>query len=236
MRELVGPTSFAAFDNPSGELLDPTLGPERHRRVFDFGCGCGRVARRLIQQDPRPERYVGIDIHRGMVDWCNRNLAPRAPGFEFHHHDVAHPWNPGTERTSAAFLVRDGSFTLAWAWSVFTHLTEDQIAPYLAEVARILEPGGAFVSTWFLFDRRAFPVLPEDRHALYADDRDLTWAVIYDRDWVREQARAAGLTIFSAEPPEIRGYHWVLRMAPAGDGLPDAVLPPDEAPFGTPTR
>ena len=79
-------------------------------------------------------------------------------------------------------------------------------------------------------------MLPDDRHALYGDNRYLTAAVLYDRDWVVDQARAAGLTIFDATPPEIRGFQWWLRMAPAGDGLPDAAFPPDDAPYGTPTR
>jgi SAM-dependent methyltransferase len=88
MRALVGPTDPAAFDNPSHGLVYPYLGADRYRRVFDFGCGCGRVARQLIQQRPRPERYLGIDLHRGMVEWARTNLAPAAPGFEFKHHRV----------------------------------------------------------------------------------------------------------------------------------------------------
>ena len=233
MRALVGPTDPRAFENPDGALLDPVLGPDRHRRVFDFGCGCGRVARQLLQQETPPERYVGIDLHPDLIAWCQRNL--RAPGFEFHHHDVADPQrNPGSTHATAPFPAADSSFTLVLAWSVFTHLTEDQVAPYLAEIARILEPGGAFWSTWFLFERRAFPMLPDDRHALYVDDRYLTAAVLYDRDWLVEQAREAGLTIFDTTAPEIRGFQWVLRMAPAGDGLPETAFPADDAPYGTP--
>ncbi len=234
LRQLVGTTDPALYDNPDGELLDPSIGADRHRRVFDFGCGCGRVARRLLQQDPRPERYVGIDLHPGMIAWCERNL--RAPGFEFHHHDVAGTWNPGGARSTAPFPVADSSFTLVLAWSVFTHLTEEQVAPYLAEVGRILEPGGAFLSTWFLFERPDFPMLPDDHHALYADYRYPEAAVLYDRDWVLEQVREAGLTLFDASPPEIHGFQWMLRIAPAGDGLPEAALPADEAPYGTPAR
>jgi hypothetical protein len=58
--------------------------------------------------------------------------------------------------------------------------------------------------------------------------------VLYDRDWLVEQAREAGLTVFDATPPEIRGFQWVLRMAPAGDGLTVAEFPPDGAPYGAP--
>ena len=53
MRELVGPTDEAAFDNPDGRLLYAFLPVEAYESVFDFGCGCGRVARQLVQQHPR---------------------------------------------------------------------------------------------------------------------------------------------------------------------------------------
>jgi SAM-dependent methyltransferase len=88
MRVLVGPANEAAFDHPSGELVFPYLDESAYECVFDFGCGCGRVARQLLQQRVRPRRYVGIDLHRGMIQWCNENLAPLAPEFEFRHHDV----------------------------------------------------------------------------------------------------------------------------------------------------
>ena len=88
MRELVGPTDEAAFDNPEGSLVYSYIEPDQYESVFDFGCGCGRVARQLIQQSPRPQRYVGVDLHKGMIDWAERNLAPAASNFSFLHHDV----------------------------------------------------------------------------------------------------------------------------------------------------
>ena len=64
LRELVGPTDPALFDNPDGNLVVPGLAPEAFSSVLDFGCGCGRLARQLIQQHPQPEIYLGIDLHR----------------------------------------------------------------------------------------------------------------------------------------------------------------------------
>src|SRR5271154_3709158 len=88
-RRWVGPLEDERYDNPDGSRVYPDFAAERYESVFDFGCGCGRVARQLILQDPRPRRYVGIDVHPELVSWCQENLQPAASGFEFHHHDVA---------------------------------------------------------------------------------------------------------------------------------------------------
>src|SRR5215210_1252204 len=172
MRRLVGPTDEAAFDNPTGRLVYPYIPAGAYHSVFDFGCGCGRVARQLIQQADRPARYLGIDLHRGMVKWCRQNLAAHAPGFEFLHHDVFNKhFNPGRLKPKVRpFPVPDDSATLVNAFSVFTHLTQGQAPFYLREVARVLAPEGFFHSTWFLFDKREFPMLQEETSALYVSD------------------------------------------------------------------
>jgi len=85
MRQLVGPTELSAYDNPGGTLVYPWLPAETYETVFDFGCGCGRVARQLVLQRPSPTSYVGIDLHAGMIEWCQQNLRPAAPNFNFYH-------------------------------------------------------------------------------------------------------------------------------------------------------
>jgi SAM-dependent methyltransferase len=96
MRALVGPTDITAFENPTDDLVFPYLDATLYRAVLDFGCGCGRVARQLIQQREQSERYLGIDLHAGMIRWCKEHLTPRAPHFTFMHHDVFDDsFNPG---------------------------------------------------------------------------------------------------------------------------------------------
>ena len=234
MRQLVGPVADEAFDNPTGALVYPYLDAAAYESVFDFGCGCGRVARQLIQQRPRPERYVGIDLHLGMVSWCRENLLHFAPGFEFHHHDVYnHRFNPGPSKPRMLpFPAADDFATLVNAFSVFTHLTQEQAPYYLAEVARVLAPTGVFHSTWFLFDKREFPALQDGVNALYISHIDPSAAVFFDRNWIKRRARDAGLVITRAFPPEIRGYQWTLVMEPARKGAAEIELPPDRAPTG----
>jgi hypothetical protein len=69
------------------------------------------------------------------------------------------------------------------------------------------------------------------QNALFINETDPSNAVIFDRAWVRETARALGLVITQATPPRVRGFHWHLVMRPAGVGT-EVDLPEDTAPLG----
>jgi SAM-dependent methyltransferase len=234
MRVLVGPTETSAFDNPDHLPLYPWLPTDRYESVVDFACGCGRTARQLALQDPRPEHYVGFDVHLGMVQWCEQHLAPVVPGFEFRHHDVYQlSMNPDPAKPEVLpFPAPDDSATLVIGHSIFTHLVEGHAQYYLDEVARVLRVGGSFVSTWFLFDKREYPMLQEHMNALYVSDRDPAWAVIIDRAWLLRRTRDLGLVLVHAQPPGIRGFQWTLTFEPAGPGVHEIELPPDQGPIG----
>lgn len=230
LRQLVGATEDHFYDNPSGAPLFG-LPPEAFDSVLDFGCGCGRIARQLIQQTPRPRRYVGIDLHRGLIEWCRQNLAPYAPGFEFHHQDVHNKGlNPSGKAEVLPFPVPDRSVSLMLAWSVFTHVNEAAAVFYLREVARVLRPGGVLLSTWFLFDKSDFPMMQSFQNALFINDVDPTNAVIFDKAWLQSTLAGMGLYLRQIVPPAIRGYQWQIWIAPRQAGSVDAEFPPDEAP------
>ena len=234
MRALVGVTDPALFDNPSGGNALPEAGERAYGAVFDFGCGCGRLARKLIQQQPQPTRYVGIDLHAGAIRWCNEHLVPLAPQFSFVHHDVFNPgFNPAAAARVAPFPVESGSFDLVVAHSVFTHVLEDAAVHYLAECARALHEGGALASTWFLFDKTLFPMMQSFQNSLYINVGDPTNAVIYDRGWLRAAAAEVGLVVTRAWPPAIRGFHWQILFQPVAAGVTEIELPADEAPLGS---
>jgi SAM-dependent methyltransferase len=233
MRALVGLTDPAAFDNTSGALVYDFLTPDTYGAVLDFGSGCGRVARQLIQQRPRPGRYVGIDLHRGMVEWCKRNLEPHAPGFRFEHHDVFHAsFNPTSAARTLPFDLEDDAFTLVNAISVFTHLTQDQTEHYLRETSRVLRPDGVINGTWFLFDKVDFPMMQDFQNALYINEFDPSNAVIFDRGWLRDAAREAGLIITEVNQPAVRGFQWHVLMRPSESNTPEAEWPDDLAAVG----
>jgi SAM-dependent methyltransferase len=229
MRELVGPTDPAIYDNASGDPIWTTVPAGAYDSVLDFGCGCGRIARQLRQQRTPPASYLGIDIHHGMIQWCQDNLA--APGFAFEHHDV---YNRGLNPTGdhRVLPLPDGPFSLVNAWSVFTHLLEDQAVHYLHEAGRVLRPDGFLVSTWFIFDKSAFPMMQDFQNALYINPDDPTNAVIFDREWLERTAAEAGLVTTHIAPPAVHGFQWIVTMRPSAAGEPAVPFPEDTAEIG----
>jgi SAM-dependent methyltransferase len=215
MREMVGATDEEFFDNPTGKPVYPELPVEVWESVFDFGCGCGRLARQLLQmKEHKPRRYVGIDVHRGMIDWCSKQLGPIDPRFRFSHHDV---WSPSYGRGNSPklaepFPVEDGAFTLFFANSVFTHIYKEQAEYYLHEVARILRPGGLAITTWFFFDNASFPFMRGGVPTLFTSETDPTSAVIYDRQWFIDTLRGAGLAVKHTQHPPVAGHQWWLQL------------------------
>ena len=234
MRQLVGPTEPAAFDNPSGDPIFANVPEWQFESVLDFGCGCGRLARQLMQQRVRPKRYLGFDLHPGMIRWCRRELAPMASGFEFIHHDVYNRgFNP--DRTKPDCLpmpAEDAAYTLAIALSVFTHTTQAQTEHYLREVARVLHPGGVLIASWFLFEKRYFPMMHDWQNTLYINVDDPSNATIFDREWLEMSLQNLGLGVVQAVQPSFRGYQWLLYIGRVGAGKPVIRIPLDEAPFG----
>ncbi|HLI14609.1 MAG TPA: class I SAM-dependent methyltransferase [Acidimicrobiales bacterium] len=234
MRRLVGVEDPAFFDNPDGAPALPEAGELAFGSVFDFGCGCGRIARRLIQQEPQPRSYLGIDLHAGMVRWCQEHLTPLAPQFRFLHHDVHNiGLNPRADgRDFLPFPAGDGEFDLVVAHSVFTHVLESSALAYLRECARILDPDGLVLSTWFLFDKRLFPMMQPFQNALYINEVDPTNAVIFDRAWFERVVEEAGLVVTGVVPPAVRGFAWTISLRRPGAGRVAVPLPEDDAPLG----
>jgi SAM-dependent methyltransferase len=236
MRQLVGGQPAEQWDNPDGSLIHDGMPASAYESVLDIGCGCGRLARRLIQQNPTPLEYVGIDLHRGMIAWCQENLTPHAGQFRFEHHDVFNlGLNPGDDKPQVLPLPDAPSgdgYSLVQAMSVYTHMLEPQAAHYLRETRRVLRPDGTALSTWFVFDKADFPMMQSFQNALFINEVDPTNAVIFDRDWVHSTAAEAGLTIYRIVPPQVRGFQWQLYMTPTRAGIAAAEWPEDSAPVG----
>ena len=232
LRGTVGDSDFVATGDGILRLLVDETRLERHESVVDVGCGIGRVARALAGYlDPSVGRYDGFDVSAQAVEWCQRRYARRHPNFTFTHLDVHNArYNPdgAASARDARFPYPDGSFAVAVATSVFTHLLADEVDRYLAETARVLEPDGRLLATLFLFDDEArerqrdggtaIAFGHEHWPASFADAELPEAAVAYDESWVLERLAAHGLT---PHTPPRRGS-WSGRAG--ADGFQDAIV------------
>jgi SAM-dependent methyltransferase len=237
LRKSVGPIEDHYYSNPNGGLVFVDEVPaDKYDSVFDFGCGCGRNARQMMQQTRgRPRRYVGVDLYRESIDWCVGNLQAADPNFSFYHLNVHNAqFNPQPEgsRTHTARFPVEETFKLVNAHSVFTHIVEPYLDHYLAECARILHKDGMFRATWLLFDKRGFPVMQEFQNCLYVNLDDPTQATVYDHQFVARKYAEFGMTIVKILPPAIRGYQWTLLACRKSAGAVEAPFPEDVAPIG----
>lgn len=168
-------------------------------------------------------RYDGFDIVGSGVAWCQGHITPRFPQFHFHHADVFNRrYNRGGRQPAHLFRFPfdDASIDFAFATSLFTHLLPDDADRYIAEMARVLRPGGRCLCTFFLMNDAAARhgrdghALLEFRHRLgdawLVDDDVPENAVAYDEARMRATYTAHGLTI--REP--IHAGSWSGHAAP----------------------
>jgi SAM-dependent methyltransferase len=99
--------------------------------VLDWGCGSGRVTLQLAQRYPAL-KITGVDVDAGAIAWLNSLGLPS-------RFDIC--------ETSPPLPYEDRSFDLCVNHSVLTHIDEDDQRAWLAEIARLVRPGGHFVTS-----------------------------------------------------------------------------------------
>ena len=112
-------------------LRDSGIGLE-DCKVLDFACGPGRVIADFHRLAP-DAHLTGSDIDREAIEWARKNLGHLA---SFHVNDASPP---------AEFP--NGSFDIIYSISLFTHLDESMQDAWLAELGRLLKPGGVLLAT-----------------------------------------------------------------------------------------
>lgn len=179
-------------------------------RVLDVGCGIGRMAVAFTGYLSRDGRYDGFDVVPKGITWCQQVITPRFPNFRFQLADLYNKeYNPAarTRASEYAFPYADGSFDFVFLTSVFTHMLPADVRHYLAEVRRVLRPGGRCLITWFVLDDEARKRVAEGLPGPLRDFRvplGDCWivdpatpeaAVAYDERKLRALYGEAGLTI-----------------------------------------
>jgi SAM-dependent methyltransferase len=187
---------------------------------LEIGSGIGRDAFQLLNVIGLNGRYIGVDVTRDSIAWCQKNISRSHPNFEFYHFDARHElYNPLGANTTLDFRLpaADGSVDRIAAGSVFTHLFEDEIVHYMREIARVLKPDGRAYATFFLYSEsnivasRAKSVTPFNLRFEHAfapgcfinDAAYPTGAVAYTDEAMQHMINRAGARLVC---PYVEGY------------------------------
>jgi SAM-dependent methyltransferase len=175
---------YYAGGRETAEWLRGQFGRHTHlngKAILDWGCGPGRVVRHLPQIMGRDCVIYGTDYNPRSIGWCREHL----PGITF-------TLNPLT----ADLPYPDATFDLIYGISILTHLSESLHREWVAELGRVLRPGGLLLLTT---QGRSYRVKLTDR------ERDA-----FDRGELVVRGRVTeGHRVFSAfQPPEYMRKLW----------------------------
>ncbi len=104
--------------------------PAGNLKVFEWGCGPGRLIRHMPALIPGNPEVHGSDYNPETIDWCQENLAD----INFARNELKPPL-PFDENT----------FDAIYNFSVLTHLTEENQIEWIGELRRVLKPGGIII-------------------------------------------------------------------------------------------
>jgi SAM-dependent methyltransferase len=125
-----GVTEYLEGGRAAALELEAALAPQHlgdFASVLDFGCGPGRVLSHVRALVPDARRLVGVDVDPEAIAWAQA-------------HSRRLTFAPSNARPPLPF--GDAEFSLVYSISVLSHLDEAAQDAWLAELARVLVPGG----------------------------------------------------------------------------------------------
>jgi SAM-dependent methyltransferase len=189
-----------------------------NHKVLDVGCGIALAARPLLNYLDSTGSYDGFDVVPESIDWCQRNYR-EYPRFTFQLADVYNTHYNPTGRFAGrdyVFPYPDATFDMVVLASVFTHLLPEDVRNYVAQIARVLKPGGRCLASFFLLNAESIAQIDAwsaahpgeagvpgglgfrwtfDEHCrLYSQDVPET-AVAYSESWIAALYAGHGLAI-----------------------------------------
>jgi len=99
--------------------------------VLDFGCGTSRILRYLVEFLPGAQ-YYGSEVFVECVKWGKQAFPEVTYLYQGNFPPLA---------------VKDASFEVIFAYSIFTHFEEQLHLKWLSELHRILQPEGLLILT-----------------------------------------------------------------------------------------
>jgi SAM-dependent methyltransferase len=157
-------------------------------RLLELGCGSGRDAAFLLS---RGYEVVAVDASSGMIAEAVR-LHPELKG-RLTCHGLPDP-----------LPFNDGSFDGTFAVALLMHLSREDIAPSLREVARVIRPGGRFLFS--------IPNLRKDPIESERDPLGRLFTTLAPGDWIvlaGENGFQPVSTIVDQDGLNRSGYSWL---------------------------
>ena len=204
---------------PELPTLAGLVGFSPDHAVVDVGFGPGHLTRELVTFLSPQGSYDGIEVQRELVEDMERRYG-RLPNFHFHHADLENSTYNTVGAGAASgyrFPLEDGSADRVVLRSIVTHLEPPETDHYLAEISRVLKPGGRSYITWYLLDDESRATVRrgegEPPHPLFQVDRGAHWvfteerpldAVAFEEQWIRDAYARHGMKIL--EPIHIGGW------------------------------
>ncbi len=182
--------------------LDRTGVPVRGCRALDFGCGAGRLTQALAEHF---DEVDGVDIAPSMLALAERHNR--------HGERCRYHLNAGGDLA----LFADATFDLACSLLVLQHVSNRYARGYLAELLRVLRPGGVLVVGLPSHPRpslrgRLFALLPNGALNMWRRLRYRRRGVMelygLRRDEVVELLGAAGGRVVAVLPDDALGRDW----------------------------
>ena len=163
--------------------------------ILDFGAGWGRISRFFLR-DTEPDRIYAVDCTSDAVRWL---------------HETKNPCNIIQNEPAPPIEGFDQPLDLAYAWSVFSHLTEEYARAWIDYLLDQLKPGGYLVLT--------------SRGSIFIDYLDRIRRENADQTAVMEQLPAAGELRRRYERGEFQFYPAGGRAELTSDFYGEAFIP-----------
>ena len=185
---------------PFVERALPLFRERGAQRALDLGCGVGRHTVYLAQQGIST---AGVDASEEALTHTGAALTAAELPVDVHYalmSDLPFP---------------DGAFDLVLSWNVIYHGSGEDVRRTLAEIRRVLRPGGLYLGTMLSKRNARFgegdEVAP-DTFVITGQDDDKAHAHFYcsQTELTRLLAGFALLTLDEAEHGKPGSYHWHL--------------------------
>lgn len=159
--------------------------------LLDIGCGCGLMVLNLTGSSNLAEylgqsgKYLGIDVHKASIKWCQRKISRKYPNCAFSHMDVRNKaYNPHGRHAADnyVFCFEDSTCDVVLLKSVFTHMLPSAVENYLREIRRLLSDRGRCLATFFLLNKEQEKLAQEGSNRLDFKFGDKTVRYIR-KDW-----------------------------------------------------